>query len=342
MPNYIYKYRHIEKDLNNDIEKLISTEKIENPTLKDILEIYPDGDDKKSLKYIDSWVSGNIRLSTFEDFNDPFERDMYFKCDGDALMNLISTYVKDSAAKSKILAYLASKKETVNLDLHYLLNNSNFKSRYGITCFSQHWNLPPMWAHYANSGFGFCLEYKTGDALVSTFKQQNLVNITPFNEGGYVGWYHFSILNYLEKTNQNITIDEQAVAFYKNFHEQEIVKTAKIGLAANPFLLTLLERIFLKSTHWQYENEYRLLYIEANHQNNNTRENNKNIYQNKVLKFFKTNTGQQFLTLDSITFGDQVSNQLKTVILNTTKRQYPSIKNYTICKKIGELMYDRH
>lgn len=340
MSNYIYKYRPIGKNLNRYIKHSIPKEKIENSTLEDILEIYPDSDDKQSLKYIDSWVSGDIRLSTFKDFNDPFERDMYFK--RDILINLISTYVKDSNAKNDALAYLASKKERVNLDLDYLLNSSNSKSRYGITCFSQHWNLPPMWAHYANSGLGFCLEYKTGEALTSTFKQQNLVNTTPFNEAGYQGWYYFSILNYLKKTNQNITIDEQAIKRYKNFHEHEIAAAAKIGLAANPFLLTLLERIFLKSTYWQYENEYRLLYIDVDRQKDDKRENNHDDYQNKPLKFFRTNTGQQLLTLNSITFGDKVSAQLRTVILNTMKRQNPAIKNYTICKKMGELVYDRH
>lgn len=33
-------------------------------------------------------------------------------------------------------------------------------SQYGVVCLTPHWNSRLMWAHYANSGQGFCIEYE--------------------------------------------------------------------------------------------------------------------------------------------------------------------------------------
>ncbi len=77
-----------------------------------------------------------MKVSRFADLNDPFE--------------LASNDIGDKAIRLKTQAYI-----------------TEAQKRLGLLCFSDNWESPVMWAHYANKHTGVCLGFDISDAYLT-------------------------------------------------------------------------------------------------------------------------------------------------------------------------------
>ncbi|TAM80880.1 MAG: DUF2971 domain-containing protein [Acidobacteria bacterium] len=80
---------------------------------------------------LDDLRKRRLKISTFDDMNDPFE------LKGAAHSN---TYVQR-------------------------LLTAHSASHYGVLCFSRNWSNPVLWSHYADRHRGICLGFETGDTV---------------------------------------------------------------------------------------------------------------------------------------------------------------------------------
>jgi hypothetical protein len=77
-----------------------------------------------------------LKLSRFHESNDPFE------------LNLIDSRLRDT-------------RQVVQLMTNY------FEKNIGMICFSETWQSPVMWAHYAAKHFGVCLGFDVKDRILT-------------------------------------------------------------------------------------------------------------------------------------------------------------------------------
>jgi hypothetical protein len=88
-----------------------------------------------SEKYALDVVSDQcLKLSLFNDLNDPFE-------------------------------LLASELQTPESRQEAILFKNSMSSKYGILCFSENWKNPLLWSHYANKHKGVSLEFSIKDEI---------------------------------------------------------------------------------------------------------------------------------------------------------------------------------
>lgn len=106
--------------------------------------------------------------------------------------------------------------------------NKTIKNKMSITCLAERNDINPMWAHYTNNHKGICIEY-------------DLKNC----ENTFLKTLCFPI-NYVEK-NDN-TEDLIRAIVYKDFEKEDF----------------LLKTAITKSKDWEYENEWRIVFLENN------------------------------------------------------------------------------
>ncbi len=163
-------------------------------------------DNKKRLK---TFSNNKIWVSSYENFNDPFEFKM-----------LILDQERLSGSTQKIN------------NVERILEE--FKKRTMIACFScEVDNNMPLWAHYANNHLGYCVKYTISNPKVIFPVLYEPVRVKTAAIPSMI------VSEMLQAYSQNLK--EPTENFYKYFFY---------------FYLSLT----CKHLHWQYENEYRLLY----------------------------------------------------------------------------------
>lgn len=192
----------------------------------------------KSKYYIDEIENKHLYLSKPSNFNDPFDCAVSFTKDniGSIIgenhmhylyckkilskeqLNTIGSNLKDKSYSSlseylhEIVKQLSNNKCKVTFDQllnkyceahnigKILFHDSNTK----VVCFSETNTSIPMWAYYANSHKGVCLEYDLSLLNSKNFYEQNLLNA--FHKVDYVDKSDFADLQatntYIRKSNQ--------------------------------------------------------------------------------------------------------------------------------------------
>ncbi|WP_223668938.1 DUF2971 domain-containing protein [Kangiella shandongensis] len=118
---------------------------------------------------------------------------------------------------------------------HFLSLIEKRVNKFGVQCFCKNGLTNPlMWAHYADNHKGFCIEYEYNPREVACC------------QGGKFAMYPVSYTSKLPKFSLN------EVVFAPKEMTEKLLAT--------------------KSTHWAYENEYRLIYFPCKPQNNKSGE----------------------------------------------------------------------
>ena len=144
--------------------------------------------------------------------------------------NLISKMVGTKTKEFDTLVAKAKKELQDKIDEAV----KNAKESALISCFSKRNNSILMWAHYANSHKGVCIEYERPGSI--DFKNVKYKKRRPFIKM-YKAVSHVIALDILQKKET----DDEIASYLKE--------------TLNPF--------FIKSTDWLYENEVRCLYSRA-------------------------------------------------------------------------------
>ena len=171
---------------------------------------YRGGNEEIFERDLNSLEENCFFAPNFELLNDPSETMVY-----------TDTFNTQTRLFSKFLGTNSKQHlEKVNDALTTLINR---RYEIGIYSLSKTYKDELLWAHYANSHFGFCVEYDL-DILIETYKAENI--------------YSFPVI--YSKTPPQIGVNE-------------------ISNTKNKALLIIQKMLGYKSKRWRYEEEHRLI-----------------------------------------------------------------------------------
>ena len=155
---------------------------------------------------------------------------------------LIKSLAKSSIALDQINCNENIIEENTSNTISWIVRN--LKQQIRVACFSEESCSPIMWAHYADSGRGFCVEYEVPIAQSILF-------------GASDGTCSFSLLPvlYSEKRYDatHIAEDQLSLRFAEALGCLNNIDTSNIDL------LYCIKMALYKSLNWSYEQEWRLI-----------------------------------------------------------------------------------
>jgi len=128
-----------------------------------------------SLNHLGALSAGQIYISDPEKFNDPYDlkieiENLTDRSPFDNEVVLREAFAKLFVGNPEISnfwyydeEFIATLQEWIDGHAHYRLVIDGFKRRskeFGVSCFSQDWDVPLLWSHYADSHRGICVEYQ--------------------------------------------------------------------------------------------------------------------------------------------------------------------------------------
>lgn len=128
-----------------------------------------------SLTHLGALSVDQIYMSDPERFNDPYDLKIEIEnlTDRSPFDNenvLREAFAKLFVGNSQISnfwyydeEFIATLQDWIDGRAHYRLVIDGFKRRskeFGVSCFSQDWDVPLLWSHYADSHKGICVEYQ--------------------------------------------------------------------------------------------------------------------------------------------------------------------------------------
>lgn len=165
-----------------------------------------------------------LRLSTFGEFNDPFEMIPGYK-----------VLTLDKESRDSILENSTS--EGDSFYENYMDTKAGVRASLGVICFTSKVDNLLMWSHYANNHEGVCIEF---DATASFFNGQYKDSGSPMFDG---------LKNYNPKDIYDNVGVLKKVEYSKN--RPLIFETSKLSDDTESWLV--------KSEEWRYEDEYRII-----------------------------------------------------------------------------------
>ncbi|MFV0517421.1 MAG: DUF2971 domain-containing protein [Aminipila sp.] len=150
---------------------------IQKPVSKDISNIYPSKiykfisfgtDHELNRKKINCLKSNQICLSSPLNFNDPYDCQLSIDImsnTGDILKLGLNREERRLAKKHKKKFQAELKTDFQNLQTDLVKEWNDFRRNMMVCCFTEAWDSFLMWAHYANSYQGICIEYNTIDMV---------------------------------------------------------------------------------------------------------------------------------------------------------------------------------
>ena len=129
---------------------------------------------------------------------------------------------------------------------------------WGILCFSNRWDNPVQWAHYADGHRGLCLGFDIPD--------EHLTKVTYKNKRLSADEFHARTHNLIDKLSDEMddyvgqaTSTEEAHTRYMEFRDKVAPERLREDTISDEQGLALMEKtLSTKFSHWSYENEYRL------------------------------------------------------------------------------------
>lgn len=121
--------------------------------------------------------NNHLWLSTFKEFNDPFENKVFFDVES-IVDSYIATNINEKKGVNKnqpaYISCIAEMKKIIkNLEDELEIK----RNRAFIACFCENYNSLLMWAHYANGHKGICICYRYED-LVKAYGVLNVLPVT--------------------------------------------------------------------------------------------------------------------------------------------------------------------
>ena len=83
---------------------------------------------------------------------------------------------------------------------------------WSIACFSERWDSPPMWAHYAHNHTGICIGYDT-EKLLARYEEVKSQSDAQMREGVIANWRGglFAPVEYVATMPADFATDEEAI-----------------------------------------------------------------------------------------------------------------------------------
>lgn len=201
-------------------------------------------------------LTGKIKLSGFEDLNDPYENKFFVKSIDDVRLtpleidSIISTIPQLKNYPEELFGTVIDGEHKAafgDKDLENFLS-AHVKERYCATFLSKTFWEPLMWAHYADKHKGVCLVYRAPEK----FEQDE--RFSPVTYSSYPHRHieaddlkeYFSLL-------KKRTLTEQEFLLLR----QEIQRGIKPKSSINSKFID--KTIFQKSIEWNYEQEWRYI-----------------------------------------------------------------------------------
>lgn len=189
----------------------------------------------------DILFKNEIYFSTPINFNDPFDRgiDLNFKIKNKNklkkyLVNLVlqsKESLQGNELETNAEEFIDNNYELFDPNIdenekNYRLNYISFVKRSGVCCFSEKKKNILMWSHYANKHRGFCVEF----------------NFQKLND---------ALVSYNRKKNKYVYL--QKVIYRKTYPQLSAINEDH-----------MVDSLFIKSSDWKYESEWRAVYSEGN------------------------------------------------------------------------------
>ena len=170
------------------------------------------------VKHSEDLINNNLMfMRNLDQLNDPLEGDLKCEFDNMIKITLDEEIFKDVSEEEKELIKSEYKKMEIK---KYKIGWDKVKETVSIACFSEKYDINPMWAHYADNHKGVCIEYN--------FWEDKLLRDICFP------------VYYVDKA-------------YNNYICLKILKEFK---AKN----RLISQLFLKKgKYWNYEKEWRIV-----------------------------------------------------------------------------------
>lgn len=275
------KKKFIEKYFNGDEKEKIKCLNYKNEKMPDSLFKYTHANEH----IYDLICDDLLFLPKIENLNDPYEIQLFYDIEKIAKefsfknRKVIKKEVNGAEIEAEYYKDMEpDDKKELNDKIHKL--NEDIKNKLSIFCLAERNDINPMWAHYADNHEGICIEYD-----LKKYENTFLKTIC------------FPI-NYVEKND--VTEDLISLVVYKNLENT----------------IFLLKVATTKSKDWEYENEWRIVFIE----------NDCNYTDFYTNKHYTT-----FIKPKSIYLGLKIGKNIKKEIMDICK--FRKINLYQMVKK---------
>ena len=150
-----------------------------NYKLQEVIDLFSEHQKRElvSLSHLNDLLNGEMYFNQLENYNDPFEPLLHVN------KRLVDAFIKEGKKYSQTLKKrLQLVKEDRSIGKNALFNYAEMWRYYGVYCLCKEWDNHQMWAHYANSGNGVCIEYEIHDDLDDCYKSPNHRKLIPIYE----------------------------------------------------------------------------------------------------------------------------------------------------------------
>lgn len=224
-------------------------------------------------------------LPKIEKLNDPYEIQLFYDIEKIAKefsfknRKVIKKEIEGGEIEAEYYKDMAPEdKKELNDIIHEI--NEDIKNKISITCLSERNDINPMWAHYADNHTGICVEYDLKNC------DNNFLKTLCFP------------VNYVEKND--VTDDLISLIVYKNLED----------------VLFLHKITNTKSIDWEYEYEWRIVFIENDWD---------------YTDFYSDKHYTTFIEPKSIYLGLKIDEKIKQKIMDICK--FRKINLYQMVKK---------
>lgn len=171
---------------------------------------------------IEAIRSRRLKIARFSDLNDPFE--------------LIGAGLKDHSNRRAFQDW----KDAVS-------------EQYGLMCFTEGWNSPLMWSHYADRHYGFCLGFEVPDSKakpVRYLRNRFRLDLSKLNEASimkcltskYAGWSYEREIRLITDLAEK---DPETGHYFMDMSDELALKEVIVGPLNNTTRKELSEKITL-------------------------------------------------------------------------------------------------
>jgi hypothetical protein len=225
---------------------------------------------------LDTVKNNLVYLSYPSEFNDPFDCRFNINYDGDLNLwiNWLNKQNINFEEKEYIRSILLSPEFNPN---EFIKQTAKHQKSTLVSCFTTCFDNILMWGHYAENHKGICLGYKV--------EYENKANCIHFNDEN-IEPFHTSITN-------------GAVPLYKVSYVDEEIEPLNFFDKQKEIIIKYLTT---KSTSWEYEDEWRLLYMAPK-------------VKNQLLRLRRE-------TLQDVYFGFKIDPDLKNDLIEILKNDY--------------------
>lgn len=233
----------------------------------DIIELYKY---QSKIERLNGFLNQQLWLSTFAEFNDPFEGAFILKSDpnklkpGTAMFEHHHSYFKQhinpNLTQEQLLNSLKSP-EFIQASNENRSLVKDFFSNHGAFCFASSNSNIPMWAHYANEHRGYCITFELN--FLDIYKLLSGYSKEIAREYRDAVLNGRDILSFHTKVDEDIKFVLTKVSYLPEVPEIYLDKFMELKDEYQAVRYIIHNSMGVKFKQWDYENEFRLI-VNAN------------------------------------------------------------------------------